>query len=578
MDRTGKRLKKIALIGNPNVGKSVLFSRLTGVRVLVSNYPGTTVELLEGYLTVDKELVKVVDLPGTYSLEASAPAEKVTVNMLKEEIDLVVNVIDACNLERNLYLTMELLESGAAMIVALNMFDELRHCGVALDVKKLEQLLGARVIPTSGMTGLGIKDLKEELFQAKSRKSSKHTNEQRWVRIGKIIEEVQQLSHRHHNLLELLEDASVTHFWGMAIAALVIISSFKFIRFIGEGLINYILDPFFNNFYRPVIQRLSVFLGPGGFWHNVLVGKVIDGKIDFQQSLGLLTTAPYVEFVMVLPYILAFYLLLSFLEDSGYLPRLALLLDNVMHKLGLHGFAIIPVLLGFGCNVPGILGTRILESERERFIASTLISIGVPCVALQAMIFGVLGGFGGYFVFLVYAILFCVWLCLGAILNYFLKGYSPELLIEIPPYRVPSLKLMSKKVFFRVRGFIFEALPIVLLSVLVINILQQIKVFEFISIIFGPVLRVLFGLPKEAIWALIIGLLRKDIAAGMLAGLGLNVKQLMISCVVLSMSFPCIATFIIFFKELGIKRLLQGILIMGIVTAVVGTAMNMLLP
>jgi len=569
-------MKKIVLIGNPNVGKSVLFSRLTGVRVLVSNYPGTTVEFLKGYVIINGQRMQVVDLPGTYSLEPSVAAEEVAVKML-EEADFVINILDATNLERNLYLTMELLETNHRIIVALNMFDDIKHRGIDINVEKLQDSLGTEVIPTSGITGLGVKQLKECLLKAKSQNIPKRTHQQRWHKIGEIIGTVQHLSHRHHTFLESLEDASVNHGWGLAIAILVIAASFQGVRFLGEGIINYIMEPLFNSVYRPFIESLSLLFGGKGFLHDVLIGKIIDGQIDFQQSLGVLTTAPYVEFVMVLPYVFAFYLLLSFLEDIGYIPRLALLLDNIMHRLGLHGFAIIPVLLGFGCNVPGILATRILESKRERFIASTIISIGVPCAALQAMIFGILGKFGGQYVALVYLVLFSVWLFLGIVLNFFLKGYSPELFIEIPPYRFPSIRLMGKKVILRVKGFIIEALPVVLLSVLVINIFQQIKIFEFISQIFGPILRYIFGLPKDAIWVLVVGLLRKDIAAGMLMPLNLSLKQLIIACVVLSMSFPCIATFVIFLKELGLKRLIQATALMLALTSVVGGLMNLLL-
>jgi ferrous iron transport protein B len=304
----------------------------------------------------------------------------------------------------------------------------------------------------------------------------------------------------------------------------------------------------------------------------------VDGAIDFERSLGLLTTAPYVEFVMVLPYVAVFYVLLSFLEDVGYIPRLALLLDNIMHRLGLHGFAIIPLLLGFGCNVPGILATRVLESTRERFIAATIISIGVPCAALQAMIIAMLGPFGGRYVAALYLILFLVWLVLGEILNRFLPGYSPELLLEIPPYRLPSTGLFFRKVGRRIRGFIIEAVPIVLASVLVINLLQQLQLLGSLSRIFAPVVRTIFGLPPEAAWPLIIGLVRKDIAAAMLLPLGLTVKQLLIATAVLTMSFPCVATFAVFLKELGGRYLILASLLMLVSALAVGGTLNLLLP
>ena len=558
------------------MGKSVLFSRLTGVHVVVSNYPGTTVEFLEGKMSFGQDFVEVIDVPGIYSLEPQASADEVAIKML-EESDLIINVMDATNLERNLYLTMELLETDKPMIIALNMHDELKHHGITIDFSALEALLKVKVIPTSGVTGHGVKELKQSLVSAVPGNLEKRTFQQRWQHIGIVIDKVQTLTHRHHTFIEILEDASVNHWWGTVIAAVVVTASFKVVRTIGEGMINYLLDPFFNNIYKPLLIRLSAELGGKGFLHNVLIGHLFDGDIDFQQSMGILTTAPYVEFVMVLPYVLAFYLLLSFLEDSGYIPRLALLLDNIMHNLGLHGFAIIPVLLGFGCNVPGILATRVLESKRERFIASTLISIGVPCAALQAMIVGILGGYGQRYIALVYGVLFVAWLIIGWIMNRFLKGYSQELFIEIPPYRLPSFKLLRKKVFLRIKGFVVEAMPVVLASILVINILQQIKVFEYISKMFGPVLSLIFGLPKDAIWALIIGLLRKDIAAGMLVPLGLSLKQLIIACVVLAMSFPCIATFTVFFKELGFKMLVRATIIMFSTTVIAGGILNLVL-
>jgi len=277
---------------------------------------------------------------------------------------------------------------------------------------------------------------------------------------------------------------------------------------------------------------------------------------------------------MVLPYLLAFYFILSVLEDIGYLPRLAILLDNLLHRLGLHGYAVIPLFLGFGCNVPAILATRVLESRRERFIASTLISIGVPCVALQAMIFGLLGRFGGFYVLGVYLFLFSLIIILGLILNKILSGYSQELLIEIPPYRFPPVFILLKKLYFRIKGFIIEAVPIVLMGVFVVNILLYFKLFDFFITIFAPLIHGLFGLPKEAIVALAIGLLRKDVAVGMLAPLGLSAKQFFIACTLLAISFPCLATSVILWKELGFQYLVKAIFIMLVVSLISGALLN----
>ncbi|MDD5115616.1 MAG: ferrous iron transporter B [Candidatus Omnitrophica bacterium] len=573
-------IKKIFLVGNPNVGKSVIFSRLTGVQVISSNYAGTTVEIMRGFLKLGRQEFEVIDLPGTYSLEPGSKAEEVVVSMLnessKEEI-AVINIVDSTNLERNLYLTLQLLETGLPVVVCLNMCDEAKHHGVSIDTALLGEALGIPVVPTCAVTGLGIKALIEKIENVKIVSRPKISHRERWQAIGEIVEKAQHLTHRHHSLRELLEDASVRPFSGALIAAGVIFAAFKIVRFIGEGLINLIADPVFVNFYQPFLDKLSLALRPGSFLHHLLIGDLVDGRIDFKQSLGLLTTAPYIEFAMVLPYIVAFYLVLGLLEDIGILPRLAMLLDNLLHHIGLHGFAIIPVLLGLGCNVPGILATRNLESRRERFIAATLISIGIPCVALQAMIFGLLGKSSGFYVSGVYLVLLVIWVVLGVILNHTVKGYSPELLVEIPPYRLPSFSTLWKKLFLRIKGFIIEAAPLVLLGVLIINVLLYFKLFGLFTGLFEPVVQGLFGLPKEAVVALVMGLFRKDVAVGMLIPLALSVKQLFIAAVLLAVSFPCAATFVVFFKELGFKDLLKASMIMCLVALATGGLLNFLI-
>jgi len=570
-------IKKVFLLGNPNVGKSVVFSRLTGVQVISSNYPGTTVEVLKGFMSYGQERIEVVDLPGTYSLEPSSKAEEAAVELLKREADdaAVISIVDATNLERNLYLTLQVIEAGMRVIVCLNMCDDAVHRGVHIDAGQLEQLLGVPVVSTCAITGAGIKMLIRRLAESRVAIQPVLTHAARWQRIGSIIEQVQRLEHRHHTLREILEDASLRPFTGTLIAAGVIFASFKTVRAIGEFLITNVFDPLFMRYYQPLLERLSRILGENSFIHHVLIGDLIDGSIDFKQSLGVLTTAPYIELAMVLPYIISFYLVLSILEDVGFLPRLAMLLDNLMHRLGLHGFAIIPVLLGFGCNVPGILATRILESKRERFIAATLISIGVPCVPLQAMIFSLLGGLSGYYVAGVYLVLFSLWLILGVVLNRLLKGYSPEFLLEIPPYRIPPLGALVGKLFFRIKHFLIEAAPVVLAGVLLVNLFVYLKLFDFITGLTAPLIQGLFGLPKEAVIALVLGFFRKDVAAGMLLPLALNAKQLFISSVLLSISFPCIATFVVLLKELGFRSLLKATSIMVATGLITGTLLNL---
>ncbi|MBM4452852.1 MAG: ferrous iron transporter B, partial [Chloroflexi bacterium] len=359
---------KILLMGNPNVGKSALFSRLTGTSIIASNYPGTTVEFTEGQLRLGKEQAQIIDVPGTYSLDPTSKAEEVAVEMLKQG-DLVINVVDATNLERNLNLTLQLLEKGLPVIVALNMWDDARHRGINIDVARLERLLGVPVAPTVGVTGEGIKEMVELIPQAAAPQIAWVNDSERWARVGDIVSQVQSLSHRHHTWRERLEDVSSHPAGGAILAILVLFASFWVIRLIGEGVISYITDPFFERLWAPLLMKLSAVLGPGSIWHSILIGKLIDGQIDYLQSFGLLSTGLYIEFGVVIPYILSFYLVLGILEDVGYLPRLAVLADTMLHRLGLHGYAIIPTILGLGCNVPAVMATRILESRKQRFIA-----------------------------------------------------------------------------------------------------------------------------------------------------------------------------------------------------------------
>lgn len=567
---------KILLMGNPNVGKSAIFSRLTGAKVIISNYPGTTVEFTQGYIKIDEERPMVIDVPGTYTLEPTCKAEEVACRMLQEG-GVVINIVDATNLERNLSLTLQLLEKDNPVIIALNMWDDTKHRGINIDVKKLEEYLGVPVVPTCGLTGEGIKELISRLPEAKALRPPVVSDGQRWEKIGKIVEKVQKLSHRHHTLLEMLEDLSIKPFTGLPIAIGVIYCAFWVIRFIGESLIGYLFEPLFERLWLPLMVKLSVFLSEGSFLHHILIGNLIDGSIDFGQSFGLLTTGLFVPIGMVLPYIFSFYLMLGILEDFGYLPRLAVLTDNFMHHLGLHGYAIIPFILGLGCNVPGALATRILEERREKFIAATLMAIAIPCMAQIAMIIGLVGERGGKYVAIVFFTLFILLVIKGLILNKLLKGASPEILVEIPPYRIPQAIAVVKKLWMRLSGFLKEALPLVLLGVLFVNILHMLRIIDFFAYIFSPVLTELWGLPKEAISALIVGFLRKDVAVGMLGPLNLTTKQLVIGSTILAVYFPCIATFVVLIRELGMKDMFKTTLIMVFVAISVGMFLNFIL-
>jgi ferrous iron transport protein B len=522
------------------------------------------------------EKSQLIDVPGTYTLDPTNMAEEVAVDMI-EDADFIINVVDATNLERNLNLTLQLIETGKPMVVVLNMWDETAHRGIEIDVEALEEKLKVPVVPTVAVTGEGIHRLVERLEQEKERKPTTSTEADRWLRVGHVAHHAQTLTHHRHTLKQRLEDVALTPFGGLTIAAIILFASFWIIRLIGEGLVGYVFEPLFEEALMPQYMKLSTALQSHPLIHDILIGQLIDGKIDFGQSFGVLTTGLFIPIAAVLPYVISFYLILGFLEDVGYLPRFAVLMDNLMHRLGLHGYAMIPHMLGLGCNVPGLMATRTLESKRERFIAITLISIGVPCAALQAMIIGVLGARGLIYVVIVYAILFVTWLVTGAVLNRLVKGFSPELVLEVPPIRWPKPRAMLKKFWIRSKGFLKEALPIVLIGVFIVNILYAVGIFEWIAEATAPVIQHIWGLPPEAVTAIVVGFLRKDVAVGMLTPLNLSTQQLIVGCAVLAMTFPCFASFAVIFKELGFKRLVSATLIMLAVAIVMGGLANLAL-
>ena len=608
----------ILLVGQPNVGKSVLFSRLTGVRTIASNYPGTTVGYTAGSMRFAGRSFTVVDAPGAYSLEPLDEAARVAIDLI-DGAKRIINVVDATHLERHLPLTLELLAQGKPMVVALNMSDEARHLGIEIDVEALERRLGVPVVPTVARTGENVAQLIQVAFSldalgtrtrderghpahhphvphhhaGEQAQGHEHIAEDKvWSRVGEIVDEVQVLHHHHHTFAQRMEDVSVHPIAGGIFALFVLAVSFAVVRLIGEFLVSggvgiagepwfrvpFGMEPLFDAAWRPFMAKLSASLGGDGFLHHLLIGNLIDGRIDFKQSFGLLTTGLFVPLGMVLPYIFSFYLVLSLLEDTGYLPRLAVFLDNGMHRIGLHGYAIVPTLLGLGCNVPGIMATRILENKRQRFITATLISIAVPCAALQAMIVGLAGARGMWAVALVYGILFVVWIVIGVILKIATRGFLPELLIEIPPYRVPSPGALASKMWMRVGGFLREALPIVLAAILAVNVLYELNVFHYIADASAGVVNTLWGLPKEAIVPLLLGILRKEMGVGMFAPLALTTKQLVSGCVILSMFFPCIATLVVLLRELGWRDTLKACAIMLAAVVATGAAINFIWP
>ena len=568
--------QQIVLVGNPNVGKSVLFSQLTGTRVVISNYPGTTVEYTSGQLVVGSQKYDLIDAPGTYSLEPTCRAEEVTASLVAKA-DIVINVVDATNLERNLYLTSQLLEKRVPLIVVLNMVDEAAQKGVVLNVPRLRELLGVPVVTTVALSGEGLKELVAALPRAVPGGRKTFSPDARWAWVGNVVGKAQRITHRHQTWLEALELASLKPLTGVPLAAAVLFLSFKIIIGLGELLCEAVEQVLFEPLYLPLVDLFSLQMGRGGFWHDLLIGTLIQGEIHLEESMGVLTTGVFVVFGVVLPFLVFFYLILGFLEDCGYLPRLAVLMDRIMHHLGLHGFAVIPMILGFGCNVPAVMAARNLESRRERFLACTLLSITIPCAAQMSMVMGLVGRYGGAYLSVIIATLFFIWVTLGLVLDRFLPGYTPSMIMEIPPYRLPHLKSQWQKLGMRLQHFLVEALPFIFGGILLINLLHILGVTDYLAAFFAPVIQGLLGLPREAASTLFVGFLRKDVAVAMLLPLNLSARQFVVGAIILVTYFPCAATFAILSKELGVKGMAASSVIMLTTSLTAGIMLNLLL-
>lgn len=566
---------KILLIGNPNVGKSAIFSHLTGVSVTTSNYPGTTVQYTKGRMDYKGKHCEIIDVPGTYRLEPESEAEKVAVNMIGSG-DVLVNVVDATNLERNLNLTYQLMEYGKPMVLVLNMWDDAGHKGINIDTKKLEDLLGMPVVATNGLTGEGLPLLQELCFKALPVKKPQLSNEERWKTIGHVVARVQNLSHRHHTFAEKIQDIMIHPIFGFPLAIATMYGAFKLVIGVGEFLTETIAK-IFDYVYLPFILWLSDILGGEGFLHSLLIGEVQGRTVDFEGAMGVLTTGVFVEVGIVLPYLVLFYAVFGFLEDLGYLPRVAVLFDKLLHYVGLHGYSIIPMMLACGCNIPGILAIRNLETRRERFITAILTCITIPCMAQTALVIRAVGTRGGQYIALTFTTLITVWAILGILLKRSVGGSTPTLLMEVPPYRLPNLKTQLKKLKMRLSCFLREAVPYVFGGILFANLLHTTGILKVIGDIFSPLIKGVFGLPERVVSALIIGTIRKDAAIALLEPANLNNYQMVIAVIVLTLYFPCVATFTVLLKELGVKDTLKAVAVMFAVTIVTGGLLNLLL-
>ena len=511
--------RRVLLAGNPNVGKSVVFSRLTGLEVVSSNYPGTTVEYMAGHTVLAGERFSVVDVPGAYSQAATNKAEEVARDILAgPDKALILNVVDATNLERNLYYTLELAALCVPMVVLLNKWDVARRRGVEIDAGALGRQLGLRVVPFVATTGEGLSGLKAAVEDFNRERLPApgclpSDPDEKWALIGRISAGCQKITHKHATLLEKLEDVTSRPGTGLPFAAAVMLAVFWLIRAVGEGLLNHALDPLFQAAWMPLVTAALSGLADGSALKTLLLGAT---PVPM-ESFGLLTTGLYIPFVTVLPYIVSFYAVLGLLEDIGYLPRLAVMLDSSMHRLGLHGYGTIPLMLGLGCKVPAILAARVLETPRERVIATALTLALAPCMPQTAMILSLLAPFHIKYTLAVFAAIAAAGIASSLLLSRLLKGETPELFLEIPPYQAPSWRMLGRKLYFRLKDFLREAVPMIVFGVLLVAVMDITGLLAGLSGFFKPAVTGLLGLPEETVSVMVLGFLRKDVS-GVISG------------------------------------------------------------
>ncbi len=537
--------KTILLMGLPNVGKSAIFSRFTGLDVMVSNYSGTTVEFYEGPMEIDGESYLLKDVPGIYNLEdPNDDAERVARQMLEDGPEAIVFVLDALNFESSLHLLMQVLEHDIPTVVALNRTDLMKSRGLRIDASLLQQRLNVSVIPTVALRGNSLDVVKYAMAQT-VKQEARHTvpskDKDRWRVVEELREEVVKTTPQKNGADRFSFLAKP--FPGIPIALLVLAVMFGFVIGFGMGLRQYLLLPFFDNLVFPYIRGGVEALTDSQMLRAILIG----------DDYGFLIKGIEWPFALVLPYVVSFYAMMSVLEDTGYLPRIAVLLDGVFKKIGLNGSCAIPLLLGYGCGIPAIMSTRALPSKKQRLSVAVMVCFAVPCVSQTGAFIALLAERSIFaFLFIFFVSVFAM-ILVGILMDKFNKQRVPFTLMELPPLLVPAPKLLSKKILFRIRHYLREGAVPMVVAIFFAAVLFELGFFPALGRAMAPVVSGWLMLPEAASTPLVLGVFRRELAVLPLLDLDLTTVQFFTGALVALFYVPCIAMIATLAKEFNVK-------------------------
>jgi len=609
-----------ALAGNANVGKSVLFNQLTGSSQIIGNWPGKTVEKAEGMLTFEGQKITVIDLPGIYSFSTFGMEELVSRDYIAlENPDVVINVVDAAVLERNLFFTLQLIEMGAPLVLCLNQVDIAKKKGIVINMKKLEQALGVPVVPTVAIRGEGVYELTKMAAEvAKNRRRNGKTlvrygaeieeriskldqaiqtenlglsYSSRWVAI-KLLEndpEIRKLvSSKSENMIKLSGAlaAEISSIHDEPIFAVVASERYSLANKIASEAQRQgeVKTTFSEKLEWLTTHKVFGYLTAAGVIAGLLLWTFSIGNLLstlFSNALALISPIDLVlggsieaiiwngvwggviaGVTLIVPFVVPFFLMLAMIEDSGILTRVAFMMDSAMHKIGLHGKALIPMILGYGCNVPAIRACRIMETKRERLLATYAITFA-PCSARTIVILGFVAAFlGPLWALSIYAVDIALIFILGKVALKVVPGQSTGLIMEMHGFKVPSLRVVAKQTWARTKSLIYIVFPLYIIGSALIQVLYSLGILQSFSNIISPVTVLWLGLPTIAGVLLIMGLIRKELVlVGAVAIFGtvnlalyFTAPQLITIALINIIFIPCVSTITVLAKDNGWKN------------------------